>query len=1005
MSGVVSLPLNEVILRKKFAKGIHEFISIIENRSIEGMRRGEHETCRLASNLLRRSLENGLSPEVWVGTEIKLDSGRKMDFILVGSDDDGNLTTHILEFKQWTEIEVCGDGYLAKAWGSDYHYHEYNAKEKSTVSIKHPSSGKTYEKREECPHHQLSEYHRQLSAMFPSINIDASLVFPNMLEDTYIHGIKTNVSKNEIKTIYINSTLEILAKNIAALFAAGPSKTQGAKFVDGFAKKHLDGAIVRKGHAAGFIETPKLTSTPMPKPASNRHGWVGGVNEFIQACERNKFAEVFRASSIGERRAIVFSSNHLADTLRKLAHTDSRLAERLCVVLEFKVIGSNRRIDSVLAMNTSDDLALYAIEMKAWSNMFDDFSLKVIPQSTPAGKKLPSKYSYVLKGGKEKPKSHPIEQLNHYVQDLHLEYSKQIEGCAWLHNVHGPLDKDLRNLTLANQITLIKTREKKITIFDHIDGTKKHHLFTQNKSYQPKKADKPQGALLGGILDFFKQFTLASFDLAAMERLTNQNPDLSGFTVEQAFNNSEHIFEERLDTDQKKIANEIIRHVDEIKEGEKVIISVTGDAGTGKTFIALAAMGKILKEMEKPGSTNYPAFVIANNPAAKAISKRCRLSHKDEMDGYAIGSIFIKDRQNFFGNSEYVLANRLKAVHEVESGVAKRDDNIAPVLIFDESQLMSAISDAVPMRALTHDDHSMDIDFLNWLDAKEWRSTTSKKDVRCSIEVLSALSPVTVVFLDERQATRLNAIDNLTIANIEQHVKDEISRGNKVTHIKHSLKKAYRNEHDYMECIKHILYSTPCPLGSFPTHNHQFEVSVANSGSDFVKAYDASKTRYPPGGYSCGLVAGYTKQHISKKEGSTEYDWKEFAGTISNFQWNLTPATNWIHSEEERKERIGYYLAVQGNELDELFVYIGDDLTYDNKGKSVVVNLSNHDPESECVKEKGEATVLLGDKHKQDCIRNQYWVLLTRAKKKVTIFCEDPKLNDFFKKKLEDFGY
>ena len=136
-----------------------------------------------------------------------------------------------------------------------------------------------------------------------------------------------------------------------------------------------------------------------------------------------------------------------------------------------------------------------------------------------------------------------------------------------------------------------------------------------------------------------------------------------------------------------------------------------------------------------------------------------------------------------------------------------------------------------------------------------------------------------------------------------------------------------------------------------------------------------------------------------------EDDWKGFAGTKSNFQWNLTPGTSWIHSEEERRERIGYYLAVQGNELDELFVYIGDDLTYDDKRNTVVVNLSNHDAESECVKERKEATKLLGDKHKKECILNQYWVLLTRAKKKVTIFCEDPKLNDFFKKKIKQFGY
>jgi len=98
--------------------------------------------------------------------------------------------------------------------------------------------------------------------------------------------------------------------------------------------------------------------------------------------------------------------------------------------------------------------------------------------------------------------------------------------------------------------------------------------------------------------------------------------------------------------------------------------------------------------------------------------------------------------------------------------------------------------------------------------------------------------------------------------------------------------------------------------------------------------------------------------------------------------------------------RIGYFLAVQGNELDELFVYISDDLFYDPSLKHASANPAVHRVESDCRNYK-DAT----SDQQRNCIVNQYWVLLTRAKNKVTIFCKDNKLNDEFNQKVKIFGY
>jgi len=975
-----------MIIKNHFVDGVKEFIAIMEHYSVEGMTRGEHETCVLASNLLRRSLNKGLPEEVWVSTELAV-NGKNIDFLLVG-ESNGKMSICILEYKQWTNVKLSstGDGYHATIWGTKPAYHKFGEDKDDTLD----------EPRERCPYFQISGYREAVEKLFPHSEIYSALVFPNMVDDTWAKKMELFVKKQSMQhDVFIQKDLEELAEKMVTKFSKGPSTV----------RKWEINSILGKGSVGmekskDFIETTGPTfyekASPHP-PGDTRHGWVGGVDAFIENCEKNEFAKIFIGQSVAERRAIIFSSNHLATVLRKMRVDNEELAKHLCVVLEFKLMASDKRIDVVLAMQgeSQDAPSLFAIEIKAWSNAFEKSTFKVHEESI-GGQRLPSTFSYPAGGGEERAVMHPVEQVNHYVQDLYSEYDDRLGGCAWLHNIHtNTLKGEIKNLHIKKHVVNMELGSKYYTIFQGMNETI-FPMVTRTKEYSWAEEGKQtrERNLQQVIETYFSRWIPSKFNHDSLERLCDLEPSLSQFCIDQAFRNANNILDsEWIGPLQKKIAEDIIKcGLEAIKTPtKKTIITVKGDAGTGKTFVALAVIGKILEKMTtEPNQINYPAMICANNPAAKAIIRDCR-SSTSANNGMNVGPLFIKSRQDFLSNPEYMLAHRLKGVYDVKVHGKSQNEKVAPILLYDESQLLSHYSDS-QMVALAG--HKKDHDFLDWLETQSYRSKTGERmNLRTDIEVLSKLSSVSVVFLDERQATRSSAIGNLNIENIK-----DFANKSGIDLLEFELKKAYRNEDDYMNLLKHILYDESAVKSTDTSVKNKFEVSVATDGEDFIKKFNNRVKQNPDKGFSCGMVAGYTKEHLSSKKGKeNEIDWV-IGG--EEFQWNESPGNRWIFSEQNRKERIGYFLAVQGNELDELFVYIADDLYYDSSSKKICVNLEKHRKESDCRKYTGAT-----DDEKRMCIVNQYWVLLTRAKKKVTIFCKDSKLNDFFKQKLKDFRY
>lgn len=1022
-------------------QNVKQFISIIENYPIDGLTRGEHETCVLAANLLRRCLKMGLCEDVWVGVEIKDKHTRKaMDLVLVGesSKSPNKTSLRILEFKQWSKVNLKTDNldpniaYEAVAWGKKPLYHEYQKDEDLTATPK----------RYRCPLFQLQSYHSSMMNQkwenSDAPEIVSSLVFPNMVDDAWANILRQKISSVPMfsgEEIFTLENLGNLAESIAEQFSNGPSLTRD-KVLDFYSK----GKIAQTEN--DFIETPPIElyskKDPNQDSKKQRHGWIGGVDQFIRSCENNDFARDFIDDyRPAERRAIIFSCNHLATELRKLWNeglnqksATLQLVKHLCIVVEFHQIFGERRIDIVFAAKGKDkqDISLFLVEMKAWSlktteknvenDSIESIEFKVHDDLYLAGRKLPSKYSYPVQGERRKV-SHPIQQVQEYIHVLESEYDPPyIGGCAWLHNLHGKLSGAMLNLHISHHIMMDKNS---ITIFER-PGFESLPLLTRDWSYSwDRTRIREQKDLIETLKVYFEPLQPVKFDADSLHRLCNLEPELSSFSVQKAYMNSSFIFGDDksgkkplLDEEQIKIAKTIIDEVVKTLKDSKnqKIITIKGDAGTGKTLIAIAAIGEILNYLKKEkidiNKNNYPALICANNPAAKTIIRGCMTSTESDRDGKYIGSNFIKDRTDFNSLNEFFLAHKLHGCFEVEKNHKDRLKSLPCVLMFDESQLFSHYTDGGNAPALR--DHLLkqngkivkkdgknefiDPEFEKWLDEKGFRFPNGmKSDLKCDIEVLSSLSPVTVIFLDERQATRASAIGNICLEKIQKYSKD-----NGIKLIEMELKKSYRNETAYTQMIKKFLYNSN---EDFPIENNRtFTVNVSENEDEFLKSFGERTESNTD--FSCGLVAGYTQEHISNDD-PTKHDW-EIGGR--EFQWNLAPGTDWIFSNESRKERIGYFLAVQGNELDEIFVYIGKDLVFDSVKKRVVPNLTNHRSESDCIKNaKNNASIRVTDEQKEMCIVNQYWVLLTRAKKKITIYCEDESLRNYLIDLKNEFGY
>ena len=118
---------------------------------------------------------------------------------------------------------------------------------------------------------------------------------------------------------------------------------------------------------------------------------------------------------------------------------------------------------------------------------------------------------------------------------------------------------------------------------------------------------------------------------------------------------------------------------------------------------------------------------------------------------------------------------------------------------------------------------------------------------------------------------------------------------------------------------------------------------------------------------------------------------------------------NYVFNSDIGYQCVASYNTVQGFEFDSIYVYVGKEMIYNKETKSFDFN--KEWDENRRKFKKGKRVDLDGLAYKSnpsslntklEIVKNQLKVLLTRGKKRVTIYCEDENTRDYFRDNLID---
>jgi len=151
----------------------------------------------------------------------------------------------------------------------------------------------------------------------------------------------------------------------------------------------------------------------------------------------------------------------------------------------------------------------------------------------------------------------------------------------------------------------------------------------------------------------------------------------------------------------------------------------------------------------------------------------------------------------------------------------------------------------------------------------------------------------------------------------------------------------------------------------------------------------------------CRLLAGTCWDWISGGKTNTNVHDITIPGTDFAMSWNLEHEYTWAIDPESVNE-VGSVHTAQGLEFEYVGVLLGPDIFYDLETCSVMTDYNaryKHDPTIRGLKshQPVEERAVIGDQ----IIRNTYKVLMSRGMKGCYVYCTDPNLRDYIKRRLD----
>jgi DUF2075 family protein/predicted GIY-YIG superfamily endonuclease len=374
---------------------------------------------------------------------------------------------------------------------------------------------------------------------------------------------------------------------------------------------------------------------------------------------------------------------------------------------------------------------------------------------------------------------------------------------------------------------------------------------------------------------------------------------------------------------------------------EKKLIVVNGEAGTGKTILAVYLV-KILKEMANGGLAFY--------------------QEEDAIDKLA----FLKDFALKIGQMKIGFVVPMQSLRESLKKVFNSVDGLSPSMILKPTEVIGGNYDLLIV------DEAHRLHRRAYLSQYPVFDETNKKlgldQSGTEFDWIFKSSRMQLIFYDREQSVRPSDIQ---MGQFKKMISDHLCRE---IELKSQLR--CKGGKDYIDYVKAVIYEK---ADNRREKFNDYEVKLFDDPNEMIKAVRLKDNDIG----LCRVVAGYGWKWNSNKN-KNAYD---ITLNGMQYRWNSVP-TDWVNSPNAINE-IGCIHTVQGYDLNIAGVIFGPEIRYDQSLKTITIDKSNYYDNLGKTKDMDEL---------KGFIQNIYVTLMTRGIRGTYIYACDPGLQDYLRK-------
>lgn len=374
---------------------------------------------------------------------------------------------------------------------------------------------------------------------------------------------------------------------------------------------------------------------------------------------------------------------------------------------------------------------------------------------------------------------------------------------------------------------------------------------------------------------------------------------------------------------------------------DKNLIVVNGEAGTGKTILAVYLV-KILKEISSGELSLY--------------------QEEDEIEKLELLNEFARK----IGHMRVGFVVPMQSLRESLKKVFNSVEGLSPGMILKPTEVVGGDYDLLIV------DEAHRLHRRAYLAQYPVFDRTNEQlgfdETGTELDWIFKCSKMQLIFYDKEQSVRPSDIDR---ARFKKMVSDHVC---KEIELKSQLR--CKGGKDYIDYVKSVIYE----MADGRRENFNgYDLKVFDDPNEMIKA--VRKKDKDIG--LCRVVAGYGWKWNSKDD-KDAYD---ITLNGMKYQWNQEPV-DWVNSPNAVNE-IGCIHTVQGYDLNIAGVIFGPEIRYDKSLKTIMIDKGNY---YDSLGKTKDMEALKG------FIQNIYVTLMTRGISGTYIYACDPGLQDYLKK-------